>query len=314
MPNGPPPHGSEEPRRRRTSSHARLVRAAAVLLPLALAACGPSVLDPRGPVGRDVASILTGSVVIMLAIIVPTIAATLAFAWWFRASNPKARYQPGFVHSGKIELIVWAIPLLTITLLGGVTWIGSYQLDPATPLQSNKRTIEVEVVSLDWKWLFIYPNQRVASVNRLVVPAGAPIHFRLTSASVMNTFFVPQLGSMIYTMNGMASQLHLQADEPGSYHGISAHMSGDGFSDMNFEVRAVPQNDFSTWIDSTRKDGPVLDPGSYAELARQSAKVPAFTYREVDPRLFEQIVSQEIPPGPGPEGGAHGVFPRSEHH
>src|SRR5271156_5677786 len=182
-----------------------------------LGGCNALVLDPRGPIGIADKAILIDSLAIMLAIVLPTIAATLAFAWWFRASNTKATYRPGFVYSGRIELIVWAIPLLVIMLLGGVTWIGSHDLDPAKPLASDTPALEIQAVSLDWKWLFIYPNQRIASVNQLVVPAGVPIHFSLTSASVMNAFFIPQLGSMIYTMNGMMTQLYLQADVPGTF-------------------------------------------------------------------------------------------------
>ena len=196
--------------------------------------------------------ILIDSLAIMLAIVVPTIVATLAFAWWFRASNTRARYLPDWDYSGRIELIVWSIPLLVIMLLGGVAWIGSHDLDPAKPLASNTPPLEVQVVSLDWKWLFIYPDQGVASVNQLVVPVGVPLHFSLTSASVMNAFFIPQLGSMIYTMNGMTTQLNLQADAPGTFRGLSSHFSGDGFSDMHFEVLAVPAERFNAWIEATR--------------------------------------------------------------
>ena len=191
-------------------------RGTIVLLPIVLTACQPAVLDPQGIIGIAEKTILIDSLAIMLAIVIPTIAATFAFAWWFRASNTRARYLPDFAYSGRLELIVWAIPLLVIMLLGGVTWIGSHDLDPAKPLASNTPPLEVQVVSLDWKWLFIYPEQHVASVNQLVVPAGVPVHFSLTSASVMNAFFIPQLGSMIYTMNGMTTQLNLQADAPGS--------------------------------------------------------------------------------------------------
>ncbi len=156
-------------------------------------------------------------------------------------------------------------------------------------------------MSLDWKWLFLYPGQRVASVNQLVIPAGVPVHFSLTSASVMNAFFVPQLGSMIYTMSGMATELNLQADQPGTFAGLSAHYSGDGFSDMNFEVRAVPADRFAAWVDSTRAAaGPTLDRQSYAALSKQTIKVAPFTYHEIDPGLFQNIVSLALPPGPGP--------------
>src|SRR5271170_727121 len=280
-----------------------------------LCGCNAIVLDPQGPIGIAEKTILIDSLAIMLAIVVPTIAATLAFAWWFRASNARATYLPDFVYSGRLELIVWAIPVLTIILLGGVIWIGSHDLDPAKPLASKTPPLEIQVVSLDWKWLFIYPNQRVASVNRLVVPAGVPIHFSLTSASVMNAFFIPQLGSMIYTMNGMTTQLNLRADAPGTFHGLSSHYSGDGFSDMHFDVQAVPADRFATWIEATRNGGPTLDGGSYAELAKQSISTSPFTFGVADPALFQQIVMQQLPPGPGPQTGRAdpSVSPRTEH-
>src|ERR1700686_3522208 len=210
-----------------------------------------NILDPQGPIGAANKTILIDSVAIMLAIVVPTIVAIFAFAFWFRASNTKAHYWPDWEYSGRMELVIWSIPALTVILLGGVAWIGSHQLDPAKPLESDKPPLEIQVVSLDWKWLFIYPGQRVASVNQLVVPAGVPIHFSLTSASVMNVFFVPQLGSMIYTMNRMTTQLYLQADAPGTFRGQSSHYSGDGFSDMHFEGRALPANQFAAWIEAT---------------------------------------------------------------
>jgi cytochrome o ubiquinol oxidase subunit 2 len=278
---------------------------AAVVASIVLTACQSAVLNPQGPVGIAEKMILTGSVVIMLAIVVPTIAATLAFAWWFRASNTRATYLPNWAYSGRLELIVWAIPLLVIILLGGVAWIGSHDLDPAKPLASDTPALEIQGVSLDWKWLFIYPNQRIASVNRLVVPAGVPIRFSLTSASVMNAFFVPQLGSMIYTMNGMRTQLNLRADAPGTFLGLSSHFSGDGFPGMHFDVQAVPAEKFAAWVDATRSAGaePTHDAQSYTALARQSMDVSPFTYRAADAELFQQIVSQKLPPGPGPQTG-----------
>ncbi len=276
---------------------------AVVAAPLLLSACVPAVLDPAGPVGGAEKTILIDSLLIMLAIVLPTIAGTLAFAWWFRASNTRARYLPDWTYSGAIELIVWGVPLLTIMLLGGVAWVGSHQLDPAVPLASKNKTIEIQAVSLDWKWLFIYPDQHVASVNTLTVPAGTPIHFALTSASVMNSFFVPQLGSQIYTMNGMATQLNLIADQPGTYAGLSSHFSGDGFSDMVFTVHAIPADQFAAWVASTKASGPVLDRAAYAELAKQSQKVKPFTYSDADPAIYPGIVSLAIPPAPGPQTG-----------
>jgi cytochrome o ubiquinol oxidase subunit 2 len=274
---------------------------------LALGGCSAALLDPRGPVGQAEKTILLDSLAIMLAIVVPTIVATLGVAWWFRASHTKARYLPDWEFSGQIELVVWAIPLMTIILLGGVTWIGSHQLDPGRPLASKTAPIEIQVVSLDWKWLFIYPDARIASVNELVVPAGVPLHFSLTSASVWNTFFVPQLGSMIYTMNGMTTQLNLQADEPGTFHGLSGHFSGDGFSDMNFQVRALPADDFNAWLKSARDGNRRLDSAGYTALARQGSPVAPTLYAAVDADLFHRIVMQALPPGPGPEIGREGA-------
>jgi cytochrome o ubiquinol oxidase subunit 2 len=236
----------------------------------------------------------------MLAIVLPTIVATLAFAWWFRSSNSRARYQPDFAHSGQLELITWSIPLLTIMLLGGVAWIGSHDLDPYQPLPSKVAPLDVQVVSLDWKWLFIYPSQKAASVNELVVPAETPVRFTLTSASVMSAFFIPQLGSMIYTMNGMTTQLNLSADHPGTYYGLSSHYNGDGFSDMHFNVHVVPADQFTAWVATVRGNGPTLSAQTYADLSRQSMNVASFTYRAVEDGLFSKIATQAVPPGPGP--------------
>jgi cytochrome o ubiquinol oxidase subunit 2 len=271
------------------------------LLPLLTACQGP--LDPQGPVGDADRTIMLDALGIMLAIVIPTIIATLAFAWWFRESNTHARYLPQWTYSGRIELVVWSIPTLVILFLGGVTWIGAHELDPARPLPGNTKPLEVQAVSLDWKWLFIYPDQGIATVNTLTVPAGAPIHFSLTSASVMNVFFVPQLGSMIYTMNGMATQLYLEADHPGDYYGRSAHFSGDGFPGMEFTVHAVDADAFSGFVQQTKGNGPQLDPGAYAQLAKQSSNVRPFTYSAVAPDLFQQIATQKLPPGPGPPAG-----------
>jgi cytochrome o ubiquinol oxidase subunit 2 len=309
----PDPDG-EGPSQRLRSTTARAGHCAVVMAPIVLTACQPAVLDPQGVIGLAEKTILIDSLAIMLAIVVPTITATLAFAWWFRASNTRAIYWPDFEYSGRIELIVWSIPLLTVILLGGVAWIGSHDLDPAKPLTSDTPPLEIQGVSLDWKWLFIYPNQRVASVNQLLVPAGVPIHFSLTSASVMNAFFIPQLGSMIYTMNGMTMQLNLRADAPGTFRGLSSHYSGDGFSDMHFDVHAVSPEQFASWIERTRNTGPTLDPASYAELARQSINTRPFTFSAVDSELFQQIVTQKLPPGPGPRRGRPhpSVSPRTE--
>ncbi len=279
---------------------------AGLLLPLA--GCSGGVLDPQGPIGDADSKILLNAVEIMSLIVVPTIIGALAFAWWFRASNTKARYLPEWAYSGRIELIVWSIPLLVILFLGGVIWIGSHDLDPFRPIPSHDKPVEVQVVSLDWKWLFIYPDEGVASVNQLVVPAGVPVHFYLTSGTVMNMFFVPQLGSMIATMNGMVTQLYLEARHVGDYYGESAQFSGDGFSDMHFTLRAVPAEAYTSWVDTARQAGPDLDRTSYLALSRESQNVRPFTYRAVEPALFRAIVT-ELPSGPGPPEASGSVRP-----
>ena len=288
---------------------------ALLALSFSLSGCDLFLLAPAGPVGVAEKALLIDSVVIMLAIIGPIIVATIAFAWWYRADNKRALYRPDFSHSGRIELVVWSVPLLTITFLGGIAWIGAHELDPAQPLASKVKPIEVEVVSLDWKWLFLYPAQHVASVNALTVPAGVPVHFTLTSASVWGSFFVPELGSMIYTMSGMATQLYLQADHPGSYYGLSTNLSGDGFSDMHFVVNAVPEAAFGAWVSGAQASGPVLDEAAYTQLAKQSVVPTPVTYRSVAPDLFRKIVSLQLAPGPGPEASSTkagaGVFPKS---
>ncbi|MDY0881967.1 ubiquinol oxidase subunit II [Dongia soli] len=270
------------------------------LLGLALSSCSGGVLDPAGPVGEGDAIILINATAIMLAIVIPTILLAFWMAWRYRASNPKAEYLPYWSYSGRIEAVVWSIPILTIMFIGGVIWIGSYKLDPFRPLPSKTPPLEVQVVSLDWKWLFIYPEQGIATVNQLVMPAGRPVRFSITSASVFNVFFVPRLGSMIYAMPAMISQLHLQADNPGELWGTSAQFSGDGFSDMQFQVKSLSAADFEAWADGLRASGPVLDKNAYESLLHQTQRVPPSTYRAVDPGLFQAVATQKIPPGPGP--------------
>jgi cytochrome o ubiquinol oxidase subunit II len=260
-----------------------------------------NVLDPQGPVAASNATILIDSVFIMLTIVVPTIIAILAFAWWFRASNSRARYQPDFVYSGRVELVVWSVPALTVILLGGVAWVGSHQLDPAAPVPGTVPPVQIQAVSLDWKWLFIYPDQRIATVNTLTVPAGAELNFRLTSSSVMNAFYIPQLGSMIYTMNGMVTKLNLRADNEGTLQGLSSHFSGDGFPDMMFDVNVVSSIAFPEWVAAVRKSDLVLNEDSYKQLMQQSIEKSRPAYRLEEPRLFDMIAAQHLPPGPGPQ-------------
>jgi len=260
-----------------------------------LSGCTEGVLDPKGPIAGAERQILFNSLGIMLAIVIPTILATLGVAYWYRSSNWRARYMPDFVYSGRLELLVWSIPAMTVLLVGGVAWVGAHDLDPHKPITSAVKPVTVQIVSLDWKWLFIYANQGIATVNQLTIPAGTPINLELTSSGVMNSFFVPQLGSQIYTMAGMTTRLQLQADHPGAYRGLSAQYSGEGFADMRFAVDAVPAENFAQWVDAARSAGPVLDAPAYAELAKPSSAIAPFTYRSVTPNLFDSVLSSGMP-------------------
>jgi cytochrome o ubiquinol oxidase subunit 2 len=255
-----------------------------------LAGCSYGVLNPQGPVGTDEKVILFDATAIMLSVVIPVIVCTLAFAWWFRARNKRAQRRPDWEYSGRIEFVTWSIPAMIVMFLGGIAWIGSHDLDPRKALASGVKPVEIDVISLDWKWLFIYPEERVATVNELVIPVNTPVHFKLTSASVMNSFFVPQLGSQIYTMAGMTTQLNLLASNAGTYAGLSAQFSGDGFSDMRFDVRSVPEEDYEAWLTSTRAGTDYLDAVRYAQLAVPSRNDLPATFGKVSAGLFDSIV------------------------
>ena len=261
-----------------------------------LGGCTEGILDPKGPIAAAERQILFNALGIMLAIVIPTILATLGVAAWYRASNRRARYRPDFEYSGRLEVLVWAIPAMTVILVGGVAWVGSHDLDPRKPLESTVKPLTVQVVSLDWKWLFIYPEQGIATVNHLTVPVDTPVNFELTSSGVMNSFFIPQLGGQIYTMAGMVTRLHLQADRPGTYRGLSSNFSGEGFADMRFAVDAVSAEDFESWVDAAHGAGPMLDGPTYSDLLKPSRAVAPITFRAVAPDIFNMIVSSVMQP------------------
>jgi cytochrome o ubiquinol oxidase subunit II len=270
-----------------------------VVAAMLVSCCQPAgLLDPQGPVASSEVLIMLNATAIMLVVVVPVIVATFAFAWWYRASNPRADRSTDESFEGRIEFVTWSIPALIVILLGGVIWIGSHQLDPRAPIPAKGDPLRVEVVALDWKWLFIYPDQRIAAVNQLVIPAGTPVNFRLTSATVMNSFFIPQLAGQIYTMGGMTTHLNLLADAPGEYPGFSAMFSGDGFADMRFVAKAVPAGDFDAWVTQVRGTGTALDDASYAQLAKPSKAVPPATYRSVEPNMFERIIDLTVSGAP----------------
>lgn len=268
----------------------RLFAAAAGIGLTALAGCKHGVLDPQGPIAFAELQILYDSTGIMLAIVVPTIFATLGVAFWFRASNRRARYLPNFEHSGRLELLVWAIPIMTVLLVGSVAWVGAHDLDPKMPIESTAKPLRVQVISLDWKWLFIYPDEGIATVNHLTIPVGRTVAFELTGSGVMNSFFVPQLGSQMYTMGGMVNWLNLRADHEGTYRGLSAEYSGEGFADMRFTVDAMNDGDYAKWIADAHSAPRALDDKTYAELAKPSTAVMPITYGAVSSNLFDSVV------------------------
>jgi cytochrome o ubiquinol oxidase subunit II len=288
-PLGPASNARHRPR------HSRLLRGLVVCAAVVVASCRQvGVLDPQGPIAAQELLLLINSTAIMLVVVVPVVLATLAFAWWYRSSNLRASRSSDESYEGRLEFVLWSIPALIVILLGGVIWIGSHQLDPRAPIPANANPLRVDVVALDWKWLFIYPDQRIATVNQLVVPAGTPVKFRLTSATVMNSFFIPQLGSQIYTMGGMTTHLNLLADKPGEYPGFSANFSGDGFAEMRFIAKAVSAGDFNAWVTQVRAAGSALDDAGYAALAKPSIAVPPGTYRSVEPNMFERVIDQTV--------------------
>jgi cytochrome o ubiquinol oxidase subunit II len=271
---------------RSTGLRAILLSSTATLL----GSCREGVLDPRGPVGKAERVILYDATAIMLAVIIPVIVLTLVFAWWFRSKNARARYRPDWEYSGRIEMIIWSIPALVILFLGGIAYTGSHDLDPPMSLSPSEATLEIEVVSLDWRWLFIYPRQGIASLNRVVVPAGVPLNFRLTSTTVMNSFFVPQLGSQIYAMPNMVTRLNLEADDAGTFEGLSAQFSGDGFSDMRFELLSTNAETFNAWVAEVKAQGGTLDAKAFGDLEKPASAKGTQTFAPVSDGLFDTVL------------------------
>jgi len=247
------------------------------------------ILDPQGPIAAAERLILINATAIMLVVVLPVIVLTLYFAWAYRAGNTRAAYTPEWGYSGQIELVVWSVPAMVVVLLAGVGWISSHQLDPARRIAAAASPLRVQVVSLDWKWLFLYPDLGVASVDQLMLPTNTPVEFTLTSATVMTAFFIPQLGSQIYTMPGMQSHLNLLAAQVGEFPGQAAHFSGDGFSRMHFLVHALSPEDFARWRTQAQTASATLDAATYAALARPGVLDHPRTLRAVDAALFDKI-------------------------
>ncbi|WP_345783623.1 ubiquinol oxidase subunit II [Fulvimonas sp. R45] len=257
---------------------------------LLLGGCRLDVLSPAGDVGMHERSLIYIAMALMSVVVVPVIALTLWFAWRYRASNTKATYAPKWSHSTAIEAVMWGIPCVIIAILGWITWTSTHKLDPYRPLVSQVKPVTIEAVSLDWKWLFIYPDYGVASVNQIAFPVDTPVNFRITSGSVMNAFFIPRLGSQIYAMAGMQTKLHLIAREQGSYEGLSSNYSGAGFSDMHFKAVATSEQGFQDWIRQAKAAPAALDVAAYQVLEQPSERVPVTYYGSVAPGMFEHIL------------------------
>ncbi|MCJ1961062.1 ubiquinol oxidase subunit II [Novosphingobium mangrovi (ex Hu et al. 2023)] len=306
------PESRTMPRRPVAPPRAPVTRiAAALALTGALSACNTVVLKPAGDVAQQQGDLVVISTLLMLLIIVPVIALTLFFAFKYRASNKEANYQPDWDHSTQLELVIWAAPLLIIICLGALTWVSTHLLDPyrtigridsETPISAQVEPLEVDVVALDWKWLFIYPEQGVATVNELVVPTNRPLHFRITASSVMNSFYVPAMAGQIYAMPGMETRLNAVMNRTGDdFVGFSANYSGAGFSGMRFPVRSVDDAGFASWVadvkDGGEKAAGTLDAPKYLDLEKPSENVPAMHFANVDAKLYGRIVDMCVEPG-----------------
>lgn len=300
----------------------RILVAAAFLL--ALSGCGSEVLSPSGDVAVKLRDVLGITTALILVIVLPVMVTTVIFALRYRKSDRESRgdYDPHFHHSTSLELLIWAAPLAIIIWLGALTWVSTHKLDPYRPLNSETAGVTadaepliVEVVSMDWKWLFFYPQYGIATVNELAAPVDRPISFRLTSTEVMNAFYVPTLAGMIYTMPSMQTQLHAVINAPGTYKGMSSHYSGAGFSGMNFPFYGMDQAGFDAWIDKARASGQVLDRDRYRTLLKPSENEPAALFTLADETLYHDILNRCVEPGQtcmDAEMAGHGDMPAHE--
>ncbi|UTI01378.1 cytochrome o ubiquinol oxidase subunit II [Aeromonas caviae] len=259
-----------------------------------LSGCDMALMSPKGQVGMEQKSLILTALGLMLIVVVPVIVMAVAFAYKYRASNTSATYAPDWAHSNKIEAVVWTVPVIIIVILAVITWKTSHSLDPYKPLESDVKPVQVDVISLDWKWLFVYPELGIASVNELAFPVNTPVNFRVTSDTVMNSFFIPQLGGQIYAMAGMQTKLHLIANEAGEYKGISGGYSGAGFSGMKFKAIATQdQAGFDAWVAKVKASSKALNTmGEFDALAKKSENHPVEYFANADPKLFVNIINK----------------------
>ena len=270
----------------------RLLGIVPLLGTLLLGGCNMTLLNPTGQVGLEQRNLIITATLLMLLVVIPVIVMTFLFAWKYRASNTNATYTPKWNHSTKIEIAVWTVPILIIIALGYVTYVSTHELDPYRPLESDVKPITIEVVSLDWKWVFIYPEQGIATVNKIVFPTNTPVNFKVTSDSVMNSFFIPGLGGQIYAMAGMQTKLHLIANRDAEMEGISANYSGAGFTGMKFKAISTSQENFDAWVSEVKKAPKQLESAEYEALTKPSQNNPVELYSSVTPNLFQIIVDK----------------------
>ncbi|CDZ16345.1 Ubiquinol oxidase subunit 2 [Candidatus Johnevansia muelleri] len=255
--------------------------------------CGCGIINPKGKVGIEQKYLILTSTFLMLLVVVPVIIMIFIFAWKYRASNKNAKYTPNWSHSNKLESVIWLIPIVIIFILGILTWNTTHDLDPKKPI-SNITPIRINVVALDWKWLFIYPKEQIAIINEIALPVNVPVEFHVTSSTVMNSFFIPQLGSQTYAMYGMQNILHLFPNEIGTYTGISSNYSGKGFSDMKFRVIINSNTDFKSWIKKVKQNSKLFDFNAYKKIYESSIKNPVEYFNSIEPNIFEKIIKSNL--------------------
>lgn len=266
-----------------------------------------AVLNSKGVIADKQRSLMIFTVLLSLLVVIPVFIMTFYISWKYRASNVKAKYTPDWDGSRNAESIWWGIPLLLIAVLAVVTWKSTHELDPYKELASSKKPINVQVVALQWKWLFIYPDQDIASVNYLQFPEDTPVNFKITSDAPMNSFWIPQLGGQIYAMAGMESQLHLMANEQGTYDGVSANLSGEGFAGMKFKARASSQTEFDNWVKQSKASGDVLSMEEYSQLVKPSQNNVAVSYSTRDPQLYDRVIGKYMAHGKSSHGHEDGA-------
>lgn len=255
-----------------------------------------AIFHPAGDIARRQRDLIVFTILLSLVVIIPVFFMTIMFAWRYREGNKKANYKPNWDHNHMAEAIWWGIPIIIIIVLAIVTWKTSHSLDPYKPLDSDKKPLTVQVISQDWKWLFIYPDQGIATVNHLRIPEKTPINFLITSDSAMNSFWIPRLGGQVYAMAGMQTKLHLIANKTGIYEGVAANITGEGFAGMKFKTTAVSENEFEKWVKEAKTSDKILDNISYIELAKPTKNHPPETYVLADRSVYDTVIMKYMTP------------------